>query len=146
MKVILLRDVAKLGKRFSVVEVPDGYALNQLIPKGMVEAATPLNLKRVGARMEKVSSTQANELATFTVTLAALKEVTVTVSAEANAQDHLFQAVKTTDVAAALAAVGHAVPVAAITIPEPIKALGTYTIPLQHAGTKGSVQVAVVRK
>ena len=40
MKVILLRDVAKLGRRFAVVEVPDGFALNQLIPKGMAEAAS----------------------------------------------------------------------------------------------------------
>lgn len=146
MKVILLRDVAKLGKRFSVVEVPDGYAQNQLIPKGMVEAATPLNLKRVGARMEKVSSTHASELATFSATLAALKGVTVTVTADANAQAHLFQTVKTTDIAAALAAIGHAVPVAAITIPEPIKALGTYDIPLQHGTVKGTVTVTVVSK
>ncbi len=146
MKVILLRDVAKLGKRFSVVEVPDGYALNQLIPKGMVEAATPLNLKRVQGRMEKVSTTQASALATFSATLAALKGVTVSVAADANAQQHLFQAVKTTDIAAALAAIGHAVPVASIIITEPIKALGTYEIPLEHAGTKGSVTVTIVSK
>lgn len=146
MKVILLRDVAKLGKRFSVVEVPDGYALNQLIPKGMVEAATPLNLKRVQGRMDKVSSTQASELASFSTTLAALKDVTIVVPAEANAQEHLFQSVKTADIAAALAAAGHAVPVAAITIPEPIKALGMYEIPLEHAGKKGSVMVSVVSK
>ena len=39
MKVILLQDVAKIGRRSEVVEVPDGYAQNKLIPKGMAQPA-----------------------------------------------------------------------------------------------------------
>ena len=47
MKVILLQDVAKIGKRSDLVEVPDGYAMNQLIPKRMAETATAQNKKRI---------------------------------------------------------------------------------------------------
>ncbi len=47
MKVILLRDVAKIGKRYEVANVPDGFALNKLIPQGDAQAATPDNVKRV---------------------------------------------------------------------------------------------------
>jgi large subunit ribosomal protein L9 len=144
MKVILLRDVAKLGKRFSVVEVPDGYALNQLIPKGIAEAATPINLKRVEARAEKVSHDKADELASFSATVAALKEVTITIAAPANEQQHLFKAVKTSDVAAQLATEGHAVPLSAISLPEPIKTLGEYTLPLEFGGVKGSVKINII--
>ena len=47
MKVILLR-WAKIGRRYTVVEVPDGYALNKLIPKKkMAEQASPANLKKI---------------------------------------------------------------------------------------------------
>ena len=56
MKVILLQDVAKIGKRFETVDVPDGYALNMLIPKRMAEPATPENLKRVDARRTKAAA------------------------------------------------------------------------------------------
>ena len=47
MKVILLKDVAKIGRRHEVAEVPDGYALNMLIPKGLAKAGTPENIKKL---------------------------------------------------------------------------------------------------
>ncbi len=146
MKVILLRDVAKLGKRFAIAKVPDGYALNKLIPQGLVEAATPENLKRVKERKGKVQANKESEQTTFAATLVALRDVVVEVPAEANAQDHLFKSIKTTDVAAALATLGHAVPVSAITLNEPIKSLGTFSVPLQLGTVKGSVTISIVRK
>jgi peptidylprolyl isomerase len=61
MKVILLQDVAKIGKRFEVANVPDGYALNQLIPKRMAEPATPANMKKIERRQaERTASAEAS--------------------------------------------------------------------------------------
>jgi large subunit ribosomal protein L9 len=130
MKVILMRDVAKLGRRFTVAEVPDGYALNKLIPSGMALAATPENLKKVHARNEKQATNKITEVAEFKTAVAALKESPVVISVEANAQEHLFKSVKAGDIASALAALGHAIPVESIKLAEPIKALGEYIIPV----------------
>ena len=47
MKIILLEDVKKIGKRFDVKEVSDGYAKNFLFPKGLAEVATPFALKEL---------------------------------------------------------------------------------------------------
>ena len=146
MKVILLRDVARLGKRFAVVEVPDGYALNQLIPKGMVEAATAENLKRVGARVEKQATTKVSNESDFTIALAALKDSPVVMTVQANAQGHLFKAVKAGEIAAATEASGHAIPVDAIQTAEPIKSLGDHQIVAKLGSMHGEFTLTLVSK
>jgi large subunit ribosomal protein L9 len=146
MKVILLRDVARLGKRFSVTDVPDGYALNQLIPKGMVEAATPENLKRVGARVEKQQSTKVSNESEFASALAALKDSAVSLTVQANAQGHLFKAVKAADIATAAAAAGHGIPVDTIMLAEPIKSVGNHTISAKLGKVTGEFVLTVISK
>lgn len=146
MKVILLRDVAKLGKRFAIVEVPDGYALNKLIPQGMVQPATPENLKKVAARTEKHSHDSASQHDAFLAACVALKTQPIVVSATANAQDHLFKAVKVSDILVALNAVGITVITEdMIQLAEPIKALGEYEIPVQLGKVGGTIPLQIIR-
>jgi large subunit ribosomal protein L9 len=129
-----------------VAEVPDGYALNQLIPKGMVEAATPENLKRVGARVEKQQSTKVTNESDFVVALAALKETPVTLAVQANAQGHLFKAVKAADIAAAAAAAGHGIPLDTIVLSEPIKSLGDHQIAVKMGPVVGEFTLTLISK
>ncbi len=49
MKVILLEDVRKIGKKFDVKEVSDGYARNFLFVNKLAEPATPGTLKKLEA-------------------------------------------------------------------------------------------------
>src|SRR3989344_1415099 len=46
MKIILLKDVAKLGRRGEIKETSDGYARNFLILRNLAAPATPENIKR----------------------------------------------------------------------------------------------------
>ncbi|MBY0538097.1 50S ribosomal protein L9 [Patescibacteria group bacterium] len=146
MKVILTRDVAKLGRRHSIAEVPDGYALNKLIPSGMALAATPENLKKVKAHTEKQVSDKITEVAEFKIAVAALKESPVVIKVDANAQDHLFKAVKASDIAQALASAGHPIPVDAIKLSEPIKALGEYQIPVALGDAADVITISIQNK
>lgn len=50
MKIILLKDVAKLGKKFEIKDVADGYAKNFLLPQGLVEMATAEKIKSIEMR------------------------------------------------------------------------------------------------
>ena len=125
-----MRDVAKLGKRFSIAEVPDGYALNKLIPQGIAQAATAENVKKITSKNEKQTANKISEVSEFTSAVKALKEKPVEIQVEANAQDHLFKSVKASDIAVALASAGHAIPVTAIKLEEPIKSLGEFQIPV----------------
>ena len=92
MKVILLQDVAKLGRKFTTIEVPDGHALNKLIPQGLAQQATPENVKRLSTQMEKVSSGEDALNSLFDDAVTKLSDSTIMVPVELNEQGHMFQA------------------------------------------------------
>ena len=146
MKVILTRDVAKLGRRFTVAEVPDGYALNKLIPSGIALAATPENMKKVQAWNDKQAATKITEVADFKTAVAALKETTIVIKVDANDQKHLFKSVKAVDIATTLAALGHAIPVESIKLADPIKSLGQYQIPVALLNAHDEITISIEHK
>jgi large subunit ribosomal protein L9 len=133
MKVILLRDVAKIGRRFEVVEVPDGYAQNQLIPKKLAETATPANLKKVTALKETASLHHKLEDDQFAAAVKAIEERPLALEAgQVNAQGHLFKAIHEADIVAAAKARGVVLLGGQIQIKSPIKSLGRHEIVLKH--------------
>lgn len=144
MKVILLRDVARIGKKGTVVEVPDGYAMNQLIPTRSAEAATPQNLKKAERAMgQKMAKAEADEKA-FTEIIAQIDALNgITVAVEANEKGHLFKAISPKDVAAALQAEGVATDLLLISFKEPVKEVGDHQAVLTHAGLTHTIAFTV---
>lgn len=65
MKIILLKDVPKLGKKFEIKEVSDGYAKNFLLPQGLVEAATAEKIKNVEARRNSLEQEKQTQIENF---------------------------------------------------------------------------------
>lgn len=128
MKVILLQDVARIGKRFEVVNVPDGHALNMLIPKRMAEPATPVNLKRLDARSNKIAADKSAAAASFAEVSEKLKDSTQVMAMEVNDQGHLFQGVKAENVAAHLTEAGFAVEAGQVQLSEVLKEAGDHEI------------------
>ena len=140
MKVILLKDVAGVGVRGQVKDVADGYAQNFLIKKGLAELATV-------AKVQKVQSAAADRLAKQEAAKDALIGRVLTVRANANEKDHLFEAVHAETIAAQLKeATGVAVSPDAILIGDPIKAVGEYTVHVAVGTTKMPVQILVTKK
>lgn len=146
MKVILLQDVAKIGRRFSVVEVPDGYAINQLIPKKMAEPATPVNLKKIEKRQADTAASKEAGAARFDAAVAALTAETLQIAAGANEQDHLFQAVHEADVVTVAKEKGIDIDAAMLKIATPIKSLGVHEIEVVTGDKKKTITIEVVKK
>lgn len=145
MKVILLKDVAKIGRRFDVVTVPDGFALNKLIPKKLAEAATPENLKRLQNLSAKVQHDREASQASFKETIAACKDVEVSVHVEANGEGRMFQALKADAIVAAIkTATGHELSVEHIILKTPIKTTGVHEVDVASGDEHGVVTIHVV--
>lgn len=146
MKVILLQDVAKIGRRFKVVEVPDGYALNQLIPKKMAEAATPVSLKRVEKMQAGLLTDKATKLERFDTAKQALKTTVLRIAADVNEQGHAFKAVSVEEIAAAAVAAGIDIEPSMVAIDSPIKEVGEHTVALVLADQKAHFNIEVTKK
>ena len=140
MKVILLQDVAKIGHRFEIVDVPNGFAQNKLIPQKLATEATAENVKRVLARKEKLSSQSAAEEAAFGAAIEALGDASIAVTVPANENGHLFQALRTDRIAEVLKHAGIDIAASKIQVEAPIKTLGTHTVTL----VSGSIAKEVV--
>ncbi|MCA9366056.1 50S ribosomal protein L9 [Candidatus Kaiserbacteria bacterium] len=144
MKVILLKDVAKIGRRHEVAEVPDGYALNMLIPKGLAKAGTPENIKKLTSEKQVSDQQQAADDKAFADAVSSLKVSGLSVRLPANEQGHLFAALKAEQVKAAAADAGVMLEISWVTFAEPIKVTGEHNLTLEAGGNKEEVTVTVV--
>lgn len=90
MKVILLKDVAKLGRKNDIKNVSDGHALNLLIPQGLVEVATPKTLQRIEIIKKREEEEKKIRTDLLLKNFGDLKGVVVEISKTANEQGHLF--------------------------------------------------------
>lgn len=99
MKVILLQDVKKLGKKGDVIEASDGYARNYLFPRKLAEEATANALHVVNAKKENERRKKLAELEAAQKLAAELKGKEVTVNAKAGENGRLFGAITNKDIA-----------------------------------------------
>ena len=102
MKIILLRDVAKVGRKHQVVNVAEGFAMNSLFPKGVAEIASD---KAIARAKEMIARDDADKKVREDLLLKNLKDisdVTVEISGKANEKGHLFAGIHKEELITAL--------------------------------------------
>jgi large subunit ribosomal protein L9 len=102
MKVILLQDVKKLGKKGDVIEASDGYARNYLFPRKLAEEATANGLHVLNAKKENERKKKLAELEAAQKLAGELKGKEVTINAKAGESGRLFGAITNKDIAEAI--------------------------------------------
>ncbi|MCR5789838.1 MAG: 50S ribosomal protein L9 [Lachnospiraceae bacterium] len=145
MKVILLQDVKTLGKKDDVVEVSDGYAKNFLFTKKLAIEANAKNLndlKLHKANDEKVAARILEEAQKFAEEL---NGKTVVVRLKSGKDGKTFGSVSSKEIAEeAKNQFGMDIDKKKIQISEPIKAIGTYDVPVKlHTKVTAVLKVSV---
>jgi large subunit ribosomal protein L9 len=145
MQVILREDVDNLGKIGDLVKVKDGYARNFLVPSKKAIEATPKNMKAMDHAKKMVS----DRLRTLKKSAAAdadrIKSLSITIKAKVGEEGKLFGSVTSMDIAAAMQAQGVAIDRRKISLEEPIKRLGEFTVPVKlHTDMVADLKVTVI--
>ena len=148
MKVILTQDVKGQGKKDQVVEVSDGYARNFLFPKKLAIVA---DAKAMNELKNKEASHQHKvelERAEAKALAEKLTNITLKMVCKSGADGRLYGAVTAKDVADALEkAHGISVDKRKITVSEPIKSYGKYTLDVKlYPEITGQIRVVVSDK
>lgn len=146
MKVILLDDVAKVGRRGEVRDVSDGYARNFLIPKKLALTATAGNLKGLD-HIKKQQEAKAGRIKTDAETVRDRIEALVYEERrQASEEGKLFGSVTAQDVVDFLERSKISVERRRVHLEEPIKTLGENKVTVRiHPEVTAQLRVNVVR-
>ncbi len=146
MKVILLQDVRGIGRKFDVKEVADGFAQNMLLPRKLAERATSERVKQIEGKRATVLKEREMAATKLKEELKKLSSVSVSVTAPANDQGHLFKGIKEDDIAEALKVRANIeLPSTSIVLEAPIKNVGAHTVRVKVGEHSGSFRLEVVK-
>jgi large subunit ribosomal protein L9 len=147
MKVILLEDVDRLGKRGAILNVTNGYGRNFLIPRKLAAPATDTNMKLAEVQGKKVQVQEAKEERSAGELKAELEKVSVTIPMKAGEGEMLFGSVTTANIAEALEEKGFTIDKRRIELDEPIKRLCDHHVSVKlHRNVAAQVKVSVVKE
>jgi large subunit ribosomal protein L9 len=147
MKVLLTRDVDKLGKAGMVKAVADGYARNYLSPQGLAVFASPGALKQAET-IRKAEEKRQTQLAAEASSLAErLSGVTLKFQARASEAGKLYGSITTQQIVDALARdAGIPIEKRKIDLREPIRSLGQHTVRVHLATDVNPVFNVIVER
>ena len=118
MKVILTKDVSKLGKSGEMKQVADGYATNFLIPQSLAVPAAG-------------GAYRVRERADAEIAATRIGSTTLTMGVKVGEGGKLFGSITAKDIADALGRRGIEVDRHKIDLEEPLKTLGTYKVAIK---------------
>jgi large subunit ribosomal protein L9 len=147
MEIILQEDVANLGAIGEVVKVRDGYGRNYLIPRGLAIEANRRNLRVLEHQKRLTAAKKEKDRQSAQGMSDRIAALSLTIQARAGEEDRLFGSVTNIDIEKALTAQGVMIDRRKIMLAEPIKQLGTYTVPVHlSSDVRGNITVNVVRE
>lgn len=129
MKVIFLKDIPRIGKRHDIKEVPDGYAMNFLLPRGLAQNATLKAVAELEIKKREVVIEREVQESLLLKNLEEIKGKSIMLKGKANEKGHLFSAIHKKEILEAMSKVHHAeIAEEFIILEKPIKEVGEFEI------------------
>lgn len=144
MKVILLKDIPKVGKKYDIKNVAEGYALNLLIPKGLAQIATPQAEKNL-LRDKALATTEKKVQGELLLkNLEVIKTLVLNIKEKANDKGHLFAGItKERLVKEILKTSRLNLDAESLVLEKPIKEVGEHEVVVEVLGKSAKFKVSV---
>jgi len=145
MELLLRQDIDKVGKRGEVVNVASGYARNYLIPRGLATKATAENKRVLEVQRQAEERREQAKVQALVDAAKKIQGTSVTISAPAAPEGHLFGSIGPERIAEAFKADGMPIEAKMVLLDAPIKELGVFTVTVRITpDTKAVTRVWVV--
>jgi large subunit ribosomal protein L9 len=148
MKVILTKDIKKLGEAGSLVKVANGYARNYLFPQNMAIPATSKNINKIEEIKKKAEEEKLamhSEYLALANKIAKVKQLTFYRKADEN--DHLFGSVSENDVIKALMEKEITIHRTNVIMDKHLKELGSFDVEIEFTSEiKANLKVNVEKE
>jgi large subunit ribosomal protein L9 len=128
MKVIFLKDVEKIGKKFEVKEVAEGYARNFLLARNLAKPATPEALEWLEMQKDIVSQKQEEDLKTIQDIASSLDDLEVAMPVKVGDEGQLFESINAQKIADRLKEMGYGVKKNQIKLESSVKEVGEFPV------------------
>jgi len=147
MKVILQETLEGVGHLGDLINVADGFARNYLLPRRKAVEANSRSIKAFEHAKRAAAEKAKKEKFEIEAHAKKVSAVTLTIEAQVGKDDKMFGSVTTKDIAEGLSAQGFTVDRRKIQLAQPIKELGTVTVPIKMPReVTATVTVRVVKK
>ena len=144
MKVILLQDVKKQGKKDQIIEVSDGYARNFLIKNGLAVAATETSRNRLAKELDTRKQEEDSRIEECKVIAEKLKKEEIIIKVKTGEQDKVFGNVSSKQICEELKKKGYNIDKKKILTTYPIDVLGTHNVKIElHKKVMGEIKVTL---
>ena len=144
MKVILLQDVKKQGKKDQIINVSDGYANNFLIKNGLAVAVTERSKQILNKELAEKQAIEDQCIADSKVLADKLKSMEIIIKVKTGDHDRVFGNVSSKQICEELKKKGIDIDKKKIVINAPIDCLGTHTVKVNlHKKVQGELKVTL---
>lgn len=147
MRVILLKTIENLGKKYEIKEVKDGYARNFLIPKGLAKPATKEALLWLETQKEAEAKKAEEELKKAQGAASVIDGQEVIIPVKIGEEGQLFESVTSQKIFEKLKELGFEIKKTQINLEEPIKELGEFPIKIKFEhNLEAEIKVIVTKE
>lgn len=144
MKIILTKDIKKLGEAGEIVDVANGYARNYLLPKDFAILATPNNLKKVEKIKKEAELARLEIENRYKAIALKLEGVELTYNRKADENGHLFGSVSEVDITNSLKEMDIEIHKSHVVMEKHLKELGAFEVVIEFtADIKSTVKVNI---